>query len=272
MNRVLVIGYGSAGKRHAEIASKLGWRVHVVDPSPYRRDEADSQDFHASADIRSSHYDAAIIASPLRWHTLNARDLLHAGYGGPLFVEKPVCMDATDDVWRSWPHQTTMVGYNLRWHPWCQTLIGDWSGPYDRFDFTLWCDMGKWPGTYGHFLYECSHEVDLLLACGLQGSVLSASMDEASRTASVWFDNGRAHLEIRALSPRLLRRWSASGPEGSVAFTHTTMSALSTRAMYRAQLKQFLAAAVAGDRTPCSFVVGLETVKVCQDIMKAVRA
>lgn len=91
--RILVVGAGSCGSRHAKNAIALGHQVCVADPVEYDRDGvnnhpslADALEWHGSHQI-----DAAIIASPSHLHYEHARACLEAGL--PVAVEKPLCLD-----------------------------------------------------------------------------------------------------------------------------------------------------------------------------------
>ena len=99
--KVLVIGAGSIGRRHATNLDALGASVTVVDVE--------------MGEVVPSGYDGVVVATP---STLHARHGLAAlGTGATVFIEKPLAatvaeartlLDAGSD--------RIMVGYNLRYH------------------------------------------------------------------------------------------------------------------------------------------------------------
>jgi predicted dehydrogenase len=168
--KALVIGYGSIGKRHADILKGLGCEVAVVS----RRGQPGEcfkriVDALAWAD-RTSGLDYAVIASKTAEH---ADDLAHfSGLGIKTLVEKPLFSNS----WRiAPPNARAAVGYNLRFHPVIQALkkridgatiyqahfhvgqwLPDWRPNRDYRD----CDVSG-------VLRDLSHELDLLLwLCG----------------------------------------------------------------------------------------------------------
>ena len=163
--RCLVIGYGSAGQRHARILKALGHEVAVVS----RRGGQQYTDiFAALADYRP---DYAVVASKTGDHSQDMMQL-HGGVSHVL-VEKPVFNE---------PHVFSCpfsfevaVGYNLRFHPVVRALRERIA---DRELYTAQFHVGQWlpdwrPGRdyratdVNGVLRDLSHELDLMLwLCG----------------------------------------------------------------------------------------------------------
>lgn len=274
--KVGIVGCGSIGRRHMRNALALGHTVTIHDVAwkAILRDAA----FDAATVVLTmaslSGADAVLICTPADTHTGALRHLRDAGYAGPLFVEKPICTDLADaPEWRAWPHRTTMVGYNWRWHRQLQDLV--WksrvAAPDATLHFVCDTDMTAWPGqNYGAPLLECSHEVDQALALG-------ASLAAAGSLAGggTWLQFQRPNVVVdvrwfRAAARRQLRvSWR---PPGEMAMRYETYDldlGAGLDASYRAELAHFLAAAAAGTPTVAPFATGLGVVDVCEQAQKA---
>ena len=122
---VLVIGSGSAGRRHARNLDALGCRISAVDPRADRLEEIGSEvplvgSFaEASAAIAAGGFDGAVVASPTAFHVEQTLQAVDAGI--PTLLEKPMAMDlhsaqrlhevaATKQV-------PVLLGYTWRWWP-----------------------------------------------------------------------------------------------------------------------------------------------------------
>ena len=160
--RVLVCGFGSAGRRHAKNARELGHEVVVIETDDTARAEANDAGFKGiTPDLyrfRGVEPGAAVIATPAATHLPVAKQLKDAGYAGPLFVEKPIDVETTcNDWWMQWPCVTRCVGYNWRFVKGVREARG--AGEVVTVTRT---DMSLWPGaTYAGELLECSHDLDL---------------------------------------------------------------------------------------------------------------
>ena len=107
----LVIGYGSIGKRHAQLAKQLGHVVGVVT----QRDASGFDTYPNIGTAIASHpFDAAVVSNRTSEHYETVMALAEAGFRGPVLVEKPV-FD------RVMPLGTLpfdlFVGYHFRCHP-----------------------------------------------------------------------------------------------------------------------------------------------------------
>lgn len=115
--RVLVVGQGSIGRRHARVLSSLGCEVAVVsqsasaDPLVYR-------DLMTGVASWTPAY--IVIANRTAEHRAALQCLCDLGYQGRVLVEKPLFADDAPPP----PHRfaSLAVGYNLRFHPLLQRL------------------------------------------------------------------------------------------------------------------------------------------------------
>ena len=96
--KTLVIGYGSAGKRHVRILKALGCEVSV-------------SSVHARMSAVKMHYDYAVIASRTSDHGYWLSEV----HASAVLVEKPVFGMPQEKIVLGL--RRTMVGYNLRFHP-----------------------------------------------------------------------------------------------------------------------------------------------------------
>jgi predicted dehydrogenase len=169
-----VIGLGSIGRRHVGNLLSLGCDVYGFDEDVRAYPKAKEQypnlvlnpvAFNGRMD-GTPYLDAVVIATPWNTHLewvewAVARRL-------PFFVEKPLGSLEQLPRWReiaAMDLPINQVGYQCRFHPKAQALKLLFHEP----DYgTCWCcvDMRTWPGTYGPFLLEASHEIDMALHLG----------------------------------------------------------------------------------------------------------
>jgi predicted dehydrogenase len=107
---IAVIGLGSIGRRHAEIATGLGCRVVTVS----RRDGHGECASIESA--LATKIDSVVIATETSQHTDNLAEIASLGFRGRILVEKP-SVAAVVELSRVRPSGAISVGYNLRFLP-----------------------------------------------------------------------------------------------------------------------------------------------------------
>ena len=121
--RIAVLGQGSIGRRHAEIALALGHELTVYDPDPSATPPPSAL-AGASVGECLEGADAAVVASPSSTHVAHARAAIELGL--PVLVEKPLALDAAHAIELDCLAQErgTMlsVAMNLREHPGVQAL------------------------------------------------------------------------------------------------------------------------------------------------------
>lgn len=256
--RVTVVGYGSMGRRHAANCRALGHEVAVVEPESLASRHAWRDGYVVNPlDWRP---DAMVIATPASTHAAIAEHLLSEGYCGPLFVEKPLALSLAEcDVFRRWPHPTTMVGYNLRFH----FLVAEAHRRFSRHStdgwFVLHCDARTWPGAnYGPLLAECSHEIDMAIHFGAPPIVTSALLTEHSASLLLC-DRWRVLLNDRAEVYH--RLWAVNQNLAAFRAAFSRPADLGEQ-MYHDEIVAFLGAAKHSMATPCPFSSGMDVLSV----------
>ena len=108
--KLLVVGMGSIGRRHARLARELGWNVSVVSQHPTEYPH------HATIGeaLQENPPDAIIIAKPTAEHFQVIREIEAQAAGISILVEKPLFDRALDFVSTK---NRYFVAYNLRFHP-----------------------------------------------------------------------------------------------------------------------------------------------------------
>src|SRR5262245_43694628 len=121
---LLIVGTGSAGKRHARNLAAEGCTISCVDPREDRRMELARElpfggGFPTVEAALANRYDGVVIASPPTAHVAQAMQCLAAGI--PVLLEKPVSPGLADA--RSLQQAVTaskvplLLGYTWRWWP-----------------------------------------------------------------------------------------------------------------------------------------------------------
>jgi len=175
MTRVLVIGYGSIGQRHARLLVEAGCDVAIVTRQE-PKDLTTFTDLKAALDTTDPAY--VVIANETVRHAVTVDMLAAEGYRESLLVEKPLAhtpYTVPKGVFRQ-----IAVGYNLRFHPVLKALrarladdppvainvrcgqhLSEWRP--DR-DFRKTYSASRTAG--GGVLRDLSHELDYLLWLG----------------------------------------------------------------------------------------------------------
>jgi predicted dehydrogenase len=259
--RVAVLGCGSIGTRHAKNLVALGHEViaHDVD-----LDRELAVVFNITG-LLAAHWpenligvEAALICTPASTHAAVADELLQNGYQGPLFVEKPLALSVDEcEIFRRWPHPTTMVGYNLRFHGHAAAQRAVVPAP-DWIECRLACDVSTWPGRqYADFILEGSHELDLALWFGGEPVVEHADLRDPlhvtlrGRTWSVQLD-GR--------STRYQRQ--ASATNRVVGYQYALHSPEEAQSSYASEISHFLDCVSRRRPTQTPFADGLRVLEV----------
>lgn len=122
---ILIIGTGSAGKRHARNFHSLGCSVSCMDPRQDRLDELAGEEINLvsvftdldEAFATDSAFDAAVVASPPSFHVDQAISALQRGV--PVLLEKPVSPDLAGSIKLQKAVQDSgvplLLGYTWRW-------------------------------------------------------------------------------------------------------------------------------------------------------------
>lgn len=192
--RVLVVGVGSIGARHARNLAALGAAVTVTDPDQGRAAAVSEATPLPWDPAGWDGFDLVLVCSPTRFHVQHA--LAGLASGAHVFVEKPLATGPAElEGLRPAPTERLMVGYNLRFHEpvvrvaalvagrrpgrvhsgrfWFGGYLPDWRPGVDyRGTYSARADLG------GGILLDAIHELDLAVwMFGPDLSVVGAAVD-----------------------------------------------------------------------------------------------
>ena len=170
----LVIGYGSIGKKHAEILKGLGHNVAVLTKYP------DNQPYfflNSVEDIPEKFDpDYVVIANKTSEHSKLLHSILTICSPNKILIEKPLSLKSKD--WNEFHRRQNniFIGYNLRFHPVVKKLkkflegetilssnlyvgqyLPDWR---PKSDYRISYSAKKEEG--GGVIHDLSHELDLM--------------------------------------------------------------------------------------------------------------
>lgn len=169
--KALVVGYGSIGRRHADLLVQLGLEVAVVS----RRDIDGVKRFSSLVTGLSEwRPDYVVIASNTSEHKADLEILAAGKFQGLLLIEKPLMNEG--DVPPAGLPEKSYIAYNLRFHPAVKAMrdaladtnayalhayvgqyLPDWRPDTDyRDSYSAKSDLG------GGVLRDLSHELDLI--------------------------------------------------------------------------------------------------------------
>lgn len=184
INRVLIVGLGSIGRRHLRLAREL---LPIADIRVLRHQVCDSIPEHANGCFSNLEQaidfapQLAVIASPATFHMSAARPLARAGVH--LLVEKPlsVALDGVPQLLETCHEQGTVLltGYNLRFLPSLQRFRSLLNDHVIGRVLSVRCEIGQYLPSWrpdadyrqgvsarrelgGGALLELSHELDYL--------------------------------------------------------------------------------------------------------------
>lgn len=210
--RVLIIGAGSIGRRHALNLSTMGASVDITDPQPGKAEGSKAGRPVPFPGGELASYDGVVVASPTTSHREQAMEALVTGT--KVLVEKPLA--ATADQGKELVDvagDRIMVGYNLRLHEPLEKLVGSvrdgrvgqvlaarlWFGSYlpdwrpdedYRLGYSARAALG------GGVLLDAIHELDILLWL---------FDDQLEVAASIVARVGRLEIDVEDTVKALLR-------------------------------------------------------------------
>jgi predicted dehydrogenase len=121
--QLLIVGVGSAGRRHARNFRTLGCAVSAVDPREDRLKECATEGplvgsyLSLESALAGGKYDGFVVASPPYLHVAQMAAILDAVPQARILTEKPLSVSA-QEARRLAAHQgQIMVGYTYRWWP-----------------------------------------------------------------------------------------------------------------------------------------------------------
>ena len=170
--RALVVGYGSAGARHARALRELGLDVAAVSRRPLEELSA-FRDLGEAVSRQRPGY--VVVANETARHRATLEQLAACGYSGNVLVEKPLFHDAGPMPANGFARVS--VGYQLRFRPLLQRLRERLSGVtpvsaqiYVGQHLPQWRPDRRYQDSYsaradqgGGALRDLSHEIDLAL-------------------------------------------------------------------------------------------------------------
>jgi predicted dehydrogenase len=244
--RVLVLGAGSIGSRHASNIAVLGAEVTISDPN---RDRAAAVASRIGATVVSDPdplaFRGIVVASPSSMHSDHLTWALEANV--PIYVEKPLVMSTSEvtDAIRA-ASDRIVVGYNLRFHAgyrlvrdllldgslgspvsarfWFGSHLPDWRPGVDyRQSYSAQRQLG------GGVLHDAIHEIDLALwffgwplravasVRGRFGS-LDIDVDDTVRAILVTHSGVPVSVDLDYLSRRYRRGVEIIGTDATARF------------------------------------------------------
>lgn len=158
--RALVVGYGSAGKRHALDLGYMGIETITVDPVV----EADYT--YIGDALKDNWFNIAVVATPPAWHMVHTFRCLDHGMW--VLCEKPLCgldgIPMAQNLYMDERSHRVMVAYNYRYHPGLSNphAVRSRTDPID-YDWEV-RSVQKVTGVpeWGYLLDSISHALDIL--------------------------------------------------------------------------------------------------------------
>lgn len=172
--RIVVIGYGSIGKRHTKVLEEMSHQVMVVS----RRDIPFAAHCKSLKEAFNKHIpDYVVVAGKTSEHYCTIQELDELGFSGKVLIEKPLFDTFRPIIQNSFSFAA--VAYNLRFHPIIQKLksilfnveVKIFSGSiYVGSYLPNWRMESNYKQSYsakknegGGVLRDLSHELDLAL-------------------------------------------------------------------------------------------------------------
>jgi predicted dehydrogenase len=234
---ILIVGSGSAGKRHARNLHSLGCALSCMDPRQDRLDEIRAEGINLKAVYISledafasgNNFDAVVVASPPSFHVEQSIYALQRDV--PVLLEKPVSPDLSGALKLQTAVRDTgvplLLGYTWRWWPPLlkvkQLLERQTVGKLQFVKFTMAAHLADWhPWEHyqdffmasrtlgGGAILDESHWLDLLIWFFGMPSKLFAKIEKISDLEIetddnvdmlVFYDNGlrvNLHLDLYA--------------------------------------------------------------------------
>lgn len=248
---ILVIGLGSAGRRHARNLRALGCQIGGFDPRPDRRQEAvgegalvNSFDRLDSA-LEGATYDGFVIASPPSFHV---EQILAANRTRQwILCEKPLSIDLAVGGKLHAESPRVLLAYTYRWWPpvmeFRRRLLAGEIGPLRHMRFVMSAHLADWhpweryqdffmasKEQGGGALLDESHFLDLLLWFSGKPSRIIAQVDKISSLDIATDDNVdilaaygsglRANLHLDLIGRPHQRHITAVGETGTLVWSY----------------------------------------------------
>lgn len=205
--RALVVGYGSIGRRRAEILRGMGHEVDVVDPRVAPPDVPNGHLWGDIHDVPPHEHEMAFVCTPPVDRASIVLSVTRLRVSG-LFVEKPLAISDDDlaELLQSFEvHTVTMGACNLRFaaarvHPDWKIGDGPIYGKGVTLDLVMYLSPEYWNPEHRpiSLILDSIHELDLAVAlCGpVRNWCGYSEVDEAN--VSLWhFSGAHTRIEMR---------------------------------------------------------------------------
>lgn len=290
--RILIIGNGSIGQRHARLLAEAGHEIAVLSSRTVESHRGYTSLELALADFSP---DFVIVASITKRHSADLSALSKFGYAKPVLVEKPL-VGTVPPGGVAKPGFPVMVAYNLRFHPvtyaLCKALTGRTilaahivAGQH----LSQWRPTRDMLSTYsaskqagGGVVRDLSHELDLAqyvlgplsLISSYAGRVGNVTIDSEDIAAAI-LSSARCpvvtiHLNYLDHQPR--RHWLVITESGSIE-ADFVRSSLTIDGKFETvpsapdeSYKRMHQAVLAGETGPCDWDEGFATVALADRI------
>lgn len=142
--KILIVGAGSIGKRHAQNFHSLGCEIGAVDPQETRRQEMSyllpALTFDSLESALKQQWDAAVIATAPALH-IQQRNQIPC----PVLMEKNLCLPGEDNS-NLLVGERDLMGYSWRWWPNIShaKLLMDQVGEVSHVSFTMAAHLADW--------------------------------------------------------------------------------------------------------------------------------
>lgn len=189
----LVLGYGSAGKRHYKGLTRLGYKVTACDPYKERAWYPRVRFYDPEKALASRYWDLVVIASPPNQHLEQIK--MACDQGLRVLCEKPLCdfgqeQRAQEIVTRY--QSQVMMAYNYRFHSafWLMNARYFKHARQPTWQIVSRQQRKVWP-EWGFVLDHLAHAVDMLIwQSEAIPAITSAKYEQGSNGASLWTVHG----------------------------------------------------------------------------------
>ena len=260
--RVLVIGNGSIGMRHANNLLRMKHSVVVIDSDPAKTT--------SKALIKKlKGHDAAVICVPTTHHLSVLEKCISEGL--PTYLEKPLGHYTQMTQWQKLSERKDlpiiMVGYQLRFHKDIKQYIKTHGKRLMSGQLKIFCNMSQWKGqsAKGNFLSEMSHEIDLAMYLG--ASALTTSVLKAKQRYAFMSFEGEWSVELCGSSMNYNRSWTLQSGVTTVALKYQNPESLGNE-MYEDSMRHFISAVKNKRRITqgCTLSQAINVMKVIQEV------
>ncbi len=232
--KVLVLGYGRAGKRHARYLHDY-WDAEIVTADPYVAGPDEHYEGLAQA-LHAGNYDYAVVATPPDQHIQQVQYLIDAHI--PTLCEKPLCaLGQLEEAKRLPRHAAVMVAYNYRFHPALLRAMYQPKPPNACWHLIARQYREALP-SWGLLLDHCSHDLDTVGF--MSGGITSIQGAEhyQNNLSEAWEIHGQTRHGPFSIHETVMKEPCAR--EARLITTNSTIEIDAPQQMYYTLLFEFL--------------------------------